>query len=279
MKISDLIARLEAENTRKSRLLLDVCRQYLPFENVVNLNQNSASFVAKNTEISPSQLLTDGFLSKIAQIEFGQNGFVFAGGSHKSISEKTAMIAEEFGFLYGSNFQDNARLATGATTKFMEIINTGLVKSGDFAITATTNFPVVMDKVNRSIKYCFRASNFTSMESFLIHNSIAGVFFEGGIGTSYEAFSMLIERQCGTISKSVPVIFVTSENNENFIHNLIENMHQNGKIYDADFENIYTANTAAQIISILKQHINIPNDNEKHEYIRAIFSVLDDKYL
>jgi predicted Rossmann-fold nucleotide-binding protein len=165
----------------------------------------------------------------------------------------------------------------------METINYGYNKSGNVAITSTTKFPTIEDKVNKEIRYCFTASIFANMETFLIHNAIAGVFFEGGIGTTYEAFSMLIERQRGSIQKNTPIIFIKRDSKDNILYDLIKIMQEHGKVYPTDLENLYSVNTAEEAIDILSQYevFQKPKDENdiKNEFIRQIFTVSKDRYI
>lgn len=165
----------------------------------------------------------------------------------------------------------------------METINCGYNKSRNFAITSTTKFPIIGDKVNKEIKYFFTASTFANMETFLIHNAIAGVFFEGGIGTTYEAFSILIERQRGSIPNNTPIIFVKRDDKDNILYSLIKMMQEHGKVYPTDLENLYSVDTAEKAIDILSKYevFQEPKDENdiKNEFIRQIFTVSKNRYI
>jgi predicted Rossmann-fold nucleotide-binding protein len=283
MKIKDIIKNLENLDSVKTQKIIILCREYLSFENLINLDQNNLNFPRQDKEISLKHTITDSFLSKLATIEFGYNGWLFAGGAHKSITNNTEIQAKKFSELYGQKYGDKIPLSTGATTKFMETINDGFNKSANFAITSTTKFPIIGDKVNKEIKYCFTASTFANMETFLIHNAIAGVFFEGGIGTTYEAFSMLIERQRGSIPNNTPIIFVKRDDKDNILYSLIKMMQEHGKVYPTDLENLYSVNTAEEAIDILSKYeiFQKPKDGNdfKHEFIRQIFTVSKNRYI
>lgn len=283
MKIKDIIKNLENLDSIKTQKIIILCEEYLRFEDLLNLNQNKVEFPNQDKDISVKQIINDSFLSKLATIEFGYNGWVFAGGTHKCITENTEMQAEKFGELYGKKYGNNIPLSTGATTKFMEIINHGYNKSGNFAITSTTKFPTIEDKVNKEIKYCFTASTFVNMETFLIHNAIAGIFFEGGIGTTYEAFSMLIERQRGSIPKNTPIIFIKKDDKDNILYGLIKMMQEHGKVYPTDLENLYSVDTVEDAMEILSQYAIFKkeknNNDIKHDFIRQIFTVSKNRYI
>lgn len=291
MEITKLIKQCEnyykSTNSRKTLKIIELCQSFLPFEKNIKIKDRKIDFPVRDKDLKINEAINDLFFSKLATIEFGYNGWVFTGGSHKPLARNTEIQAEEFGRLFGEKFGKKTPLATGANGGFMEAVNKGYIKSNNDSITSTTRFLGLSQEINDKIKYCFIASTFSSMESFLINNSIAGVFFDGGIGTAYEIFSMLCERQRESIEKNIPMIFVNAGNQNNFYNDIkmmeqeceinqgFPIMYQSCKIYPEDSKNIYSVETAADAIKILGRYIkaDLNTEDVEHDFVREIFKV------
>ena len=52
MKIKDIIKNLENLDSIKTQKIITLCKEYLPFENLINLDQNNLNFPRQDKEIS-----------------------------------------------------------------------------------------------------------------------------------------------------------------------------------------------------------------------------------
>ncbi len=252
--------------------------------NCNNFDQKNLNFENYSTQ----DLLQNLFLSRLASIEFGHSGWTFCCGSHRNITEETEKEAKQFGILYGEKFGHKIPLASGATSKFMEIINAGYNKSGNASITATFKIPMengipINTNVNKEVKYCFTALDFTIMNNFLSNRTAAGVFFEGGIGTTYECFSLLCRRGRIINAQAPMIFFSTYSSRENIIYNLLKHNDMQNKVYAEDLGHLHLVSTAEEAIEILESYdiFQAPQNKEdiQHEDIRKIFSISSDRHI
>jgi predicted Rossmann-fold nucleotide-binding protein len=273
----NIIASISNNLCSKNKQIIKLCNDYIPLEKYIDFNQNHT--FSQDSTITGN--VSDAFLSNLATIEFGYNGWLFAGGSSKIVDQQTIVEITEFGKIYGEQFGHSIPLATGATAAFMEIINACYAASGNYAITATTNFPSINNMVNQSIKYCFTARSFVNMESFLVKNAIAGIFFNGGSGTAYEFFLMIITRYIKNTQLNIPLIFISSNSKCNVLYNTIKEMQGDGFISNEDGKNIFLTHSANEAIDILKSVAAFkkpPIKSCSNDLIRQIFTVSPNRY-